>query len=308
MKSVESAKGANYLQIDHIIKKLLSSEGVILKPSPEAYDEFDEVKKYFDQKPVEGYMIWIKKQIKHPLSTCIAISSPKVHQRLNNLVIVESGIEAELYSICNAVKPILGGKHEGHTKIILKENSSLKLRHFHKWGASDEVKTTSEIVLEKGATLFSFYKCISPLRKLRVESNALLGPNASANFEASILAKNEEAELFDTMVLNGDNSNGVIKLRMISDSNASIVSRSKIVANGAGRGHIDCMGLLLSNNSIISSIPEIFTKNKGAILTHEASIGKISEEEIYYLRSRGLSEDEAINLIITGFLGETLLH
>jgi len=308
MKSVKNARSANYLQIDHIVKKLLSSEGVILKPIYEAYDEFEEVQKYFDKKPEEGYMIWIKKQVKHPLSTCIAISSFGIHQRLNNLVIVESGIEAELYSICNAVKPVLCGIHEGHTKIILKENSSLKIRHFHKWGQSDDVKVTSEVVLEKGATFFSFYKCISPLKKLRVESSAILSSNASANFEVSILAKNEEAELFESMILDGDNSNGVIKLKMISDSNASITSRSKIIANGAGRGHIDCTGLLLSDNSVISSIPEIYTKNKGAILTHEASIGKISEEEINYLRSRGLTEEEAISLIVTGFLGETLLR
>lgn len=308
MKSVKNAKSANYLQIDHIVKKLLSEEGVILRPSPEAYEEFEDIRRYLDQKPEEGYMIWIKKQIKHPINTCIAISSPKIHQRLNNIVIVEIGIEAEMYSICNAVKPILCGVHEGHTKIILKENSSLKLRHFHKWGVEDEVTTTSEFILENGATLYSSYKCISPLKKLKVGSLAILNSRASANFEVSIMAKNEEAILDESMILEGDNSNGIIKLRMISDSNAKIMSQSKIVANGAGRGHIDCMGLLLSNDSIISSIPEIFTKNKGATLTHEASIGKISEAEINYLRSRGLTEEEAVNLIVTGFLGEALIH
>ncbi|MEM2040427.1 MAG: SufD family Fe-S cluster assembly protein [Nitrososphaerota archaeon] len=308
MKNVKNAKSANYLQIDHIIKKLLSEEGVILRPSPEAYEEFEDIRRYLDQKPEEGYMIWIKKQIKHPINTCIAISSPKIHQRLNNIVIVESGIEAEMYSICNAVKPVLCGVHEGYTKIILKENASLKLRHFHKWGIGDEVITTSEFILENGATLHSSYKCISPLKKLEVGSLAVLNSRASANFEVSIMAKNEEANIDETMILEGDNSNGIIKLRMISDSNARIMSRSKIIANGAGRGHIDCMGLLLSNDSIISSVPEIFTKNKGATLTHEASIGKISETEINYLRSRGLTEEEAINLIVTGFLGEALIH
>ncbi len=308
MKSVRNAKSANYLQINHVIKKLLSEEGVILRPSAEAYEEFEEAKKYLDKRPSEGYFIWVRQQISHPLSTCITISSPNIHQNINNLIIVDPGINVEIYSICNAAKPVLCGVHEGYTKIILKENSSLKLRHFHKWGVSDEVKTVTEVMLEKGASMLSFYKCISPLKKLSVSSTAFLEKNSSANFEVSILAKDEEAELYESLFLNGDNSNGIIKLRMISDRNAKITSHSKIVANGAGIGHIECMGLLLSNNSIISSIPEIFTKNKEATLTHEASIGKISEDEINYLRSRGLTEEEAISLIVTGFLGETLLH
>ncbi len=64
------------------------------------------------------------------------------------------------------------------------------------------------------------------------------------------------------------------------------------------------MGLLLDGNSSIDAVPELLNKNKDATLTHEASIGRISEEELSYLRSRGLTEDEAIGLIVTGFLGE----
>jgi len=96
----------------------------------------------------------------------------------------------------------------------------------------------------------------------------------------------------------------MIKLRMISDENSKISSHSKIVARGGGKGHIDCMGLLLSESSFINSTPELVNANKNAVLTHEAAIGKISEEELNYLRSRGLSKDEAVNLIVTGFLGE----
>jgi len=76
-----------------------------------------------------------------------------------------------------------------------------------------------------------------------------------------------------------------------------------MVANDAGTGHV-CMGLLLSENSSIQAIPELINRNKDVSLTHEASVGKISEEALNYLRSRGLTEDEATDLIITGFLGE----
>ena len=65
------------------------------------------------------------------------------------------------------------------------------------------------------------------------------------------------------------------------------------------------MGLLLSEKSSINSMPELYNKDMNAVLTHEASVGRISEEELNYLRSRGLTENETISLIVTGFLGET---
>lgn len=82
------------------------------------------------------------------------------------------------------------------------------------------------------------------------------------------------------------------------------ISRIRMVANEAGTGHVDCMGLLLAEDVAINVTPELINKNKDASLTHEASVGKISEENLNYLRSRGLTEDEAIDLIVAGFLGE----
>jgi len=111
--------------------------------------------------------------------------------------------------------------------------------------------------------------------------------------------------MYDSILLKGEKSRGSFKLRMVSDENSRIISHSKITATGAGRGHIDCMGLLLSEKSSINSMPELCNKNMNAVLTHEASVERISEEELNYLRSRGLTEDEAISLIVTGFLGET---
>jgi Fe-S cluster assembly scaffold protein SufB len=64
------------------------------------------------------------------------------------------------------------------------------------------------------------------------------------------------------------------------------------------------MGLLLSDSGSIVAEPKLVNRNKDASLTHEASVGKISEDILNYLRSRGLTEDQAIDLVVTGFLGE----
>ncbi|MGQ9726859.1 MAG: SufD family Fe-S cluster assembly protein [Candidatus Bathycorpusculaceae bacterium] len=287
---------------------MLAEEGVILMPSSEAYERLEWTRTYFDKKPEEGYFIWVKKQINHPVSTCIAISSPKVYQDMRNLVIVENNVNAYVYSICNAVKPNLHGSHTGYTKIILRENSQLNLLQFHKWGENDEVLSSTEFILEKGTILKSLYKCSTPPRKLKVESKTLQKFGSSTDLEIAVLAKNGDVEIHDSIFLKEDKSSGITKLRMVADENSRILSHSKIVAEGAGRGHVDCMALLLSANSSVNSIPELLNNNKNAVLTHEASIGKVSEEELNYLRSRGLTEDEAVNFIVTGFLGEPVVY
>jgi hypothetical protein len=65
---------------------------------------------------------------------------------------------------------------------------------------------------------------------------------------------------------------------------------------------LDCQGLLVDKEAKISLIPQLVCKNKEAQITHEASIGKINEEQLTYLRMRGLAETQAIDLIINGFL------
>jgi hypothetical protein len=67
------------------------------------------------------------------MSTCFTISSPKAYQNPTNLVVVEKDIVIEIYSVCNVSKPILNAEHKGYSKVILKENSTLKMKHFHYW-------------------------------------------------------------------------------------------------------------------------------------------------------------------------------
>ncbi|MCK4492111.1 MAG: SufD family Fe-S cluster assembly protein [Candidatus Altiarchaeales archaeon] len=304
---MKNAGNVNYLQVDHEIQQVLAEKGVTIMSSPEAYRKFRWTWDHFRREPEEGYFIWVKKQIDHPLTTCIAMSSPKVSQNPGNLVVIEENIKVEIHSVCNAIEENLRGEHVGHSKIIVKENSELKMRHLHSWGKRDLVESGLEFLLGKGAGLSHTYKCLSVPRRLKIENITFLDSRSSANSETVVLARGGEVDLHDSTFLNGEESGGVMKLRMIADKGSRISSHSRMIANNAGKGHLDCTGLLLDEKSVIDSVPELLNKNKKAILTHEASIGRISEESLNYLRSRGLTEDEAINLIVTGFLGEDAL-
>ncbi len=264
---MKNVRKANFLQVNNEIRRLLAEEGVIILPSSQAYRKLKWSRDHFEQKPEEGYFIWVKKQISHPLTTCIAISSPKIFQNLRNLIVIEKDVKAEVHSICNTMKKNLYGSHIGHTKVILKEQSTLQMRHFHKWEKGDTVSSSLEFHLQKGATLFHVYKCLAVPEKLKTELKSFLDSHTSANLETDVLAKRGNVNMYDSTFLNGEEASAITKVRIVADQDSKITSHSKMIANNAGVGHVDCMGLLLSEKSSISTVPELI-KQKQKRYTH----------------------------------------
>jgi len=299
----KSVKNANYWQVDHKIKNIFEVKGVTVLPSPEAWNKFKWARKWFAKQPNEGYFIWVKKQIDLPFFTCVSIFSKNIRQDLQNLLIIEKNLKVNLKGVCNSQKRDLNCGHKARGKIILKEGSSLKYEHIHSWGEKDIIQPSYEFLLEKNSELDYTYKNLFAPKKLKIKTDFDLLAGAAANIKIIADCRQSQTEIKDTLRLNGEGSSGQIQLRLVGRKNSRIEAKSSIVASSAGKGHLDCQGLLIDKDSIISLDPKLVCKNKLAQLTHEASIGKISEEELNYLRMRGLAESEAIDLIVNGFLG-----
>lgn len=289
------------MQEDHQVN-ILPIEGVELLKITDAIKKYPWVREQVP-KPVEGYFMWIKETIKIPLSGCFLIASPRVKQKPANLIVLEKDVSATLRTICAAKLPDLVGNHTGFTKIILKENSQLNIEHVHRWGKRDMVITSLSIFLHPYACLKYDYRSLESPRKLGIITKAELFDSASFSLTTAVDAENSNITTKEVFSLIGAKSRGEIKLRFVGRNNSYVKALSKILGLGdEAVGHLDCQGILLSDSSYIDLIPELVSRNKTVMLTHEASIGRISEEVLLYLRSRGLTEEEAINLIVTGFL------
>jgi len=299
---MKSVKNANFWQIDHKVKNIFEVKGVTILPSPEAWQKFTWTRKFFGEKPKEGYFIWVKRKIDFPLATCITIASPKISQDLRNLLVIEKNIKAKANVICNAKEKFLCGKHLARGKLILKEGVFLEYNHIHKWGEKDFVSPDYEFTLEKGARLIYNYRNLFPPENLEFKTTIHSRENTSSNLNFIINSLNSKTKVKDTVFLEGKNSQTVVRLRLVGRKKSQIEAISQIFAEAPGKGHLDCQGLLVDKTAKISLIPQLVCQNKEAQITHEASIGKISEEELTYLRMRGLSEKEAIDLIVSGFL------
>ncbi len=299
---MKNARNVHFWQIDNQVKKILKVKGVILLTSPEAWRKFSWTRKYFSQKPEQGYFIWVKNQINFPLFSCVSIAHKNINQKLQNLLIIEKNLKVSLQGSCNALKKDLNGKHKANGKIILKQGSGLKYNHIHSWGEKDIVEPEYEFILEKNSKLDYTYKTLFTPQKLRINNSFSLSAGASCDIKMIVNCVKTETNIKDVLILKGPGSSGVINLRLVGGEESKILAHSQVIADSESKGHLDCQGLLTDKKSQISLVPELICKNKLAQITHEASIGKISEEQLIYLRMKGLTEKEATNLIINGFL------
>jgi len=304
MKNVKiaSKKSANFFYLNNTLKNIFAPEGVEILESPVAFKKYSWLKKYWQEKPKEGYFIWVKQQPKQLLTTCVVISRSKTIQNLRNLLIIEKGIAAESLVSCSAFAIGLCAKHQAQGMIVLKEGASLSYKHLHSWGKNDYVEPDYEFILEKGARLDYFYQLLNPPKALTFKTKFSLKEKSSANLNVIMRGKNASINIEEEMDLLGKGAQGTVNLRLVAEQNTKIKAVNKLIAQAEGRGHLECQGMILDNQSSIELIPDLINNNKNSLLTHEASIGKINQEEINYLRARGLSQKEAINLIVNGFL------
>ncbi len=309
IKSAKAVKTA-YKQLDHHIEEILSMSGSLVMNSVEAWDKFSWTKKYFIDKPQEGYFIWIKDQPDCSFLGCVSLDKPGTKQQLNNLIVIEAGLYVDLTGTCESATLLSETKngqfrsHQAKGKLVLRKGSSLYYQHLHDWDKNDQISTNYEFFLEEGASLEYTYKINSAAATMNLQAQIHLAKGARSDLKILADCQETNINLTDIAFLEGAGANAISTLRLVGRKNAKIKACSRIIAQVAAKGHLDCGGLMLDKTAEIMLIPELLVKDQNAQLTHEASIGKLSAEQILYLRSRGLTAKEAEDLILRGFLSE----
>ena len=130
----------------------------------------------------------------------------------------------------------------------------------------------------------------------------LVGKGAVSRFYSLLVGSpGSELDVGGRIVLKAEDTRAEIIARAISNG-GRIISRGDLIGEVTGvKAHLECRGLLLKGG-LIHAIPELQGKVDGVEMSHEAAVGKIAQEEIQYLMSRGLAEDEATSTIVRGFL------
>lgn len=197
-------------------------------------------------------------------------------------------------------------QHDGIHTFHLEEDCKVKYVEKHLGvgiGSGEKVlNPTTEVYMKSGSEFEMETIQIGGVSYSNRKTKAVLDDNTKLIIKEKIKTdKKQKAITAFDVVLKGKNSS----VEVISRSVAKDSSRQKFVSNLHGRnecfGHVECDGIILDNAQIISE-PKITAENINATLIHEAAIGKIAGDQLIKLQTLGLSEEEAQNEIIKGFL------
>ena len=173
----------------------------------------------------------------------------------------------------------------------------------HNWAEEMDVRPRSVAQVEEGGLFINNYICMKPVRSIQMyPTTHLVGDNATAMFYSVIVGSpGSDFDIGGRIFLKKPGCRAEIIQRAISNG-AHIMNRGHLIGEATDiKAHLECKGLLLKGG-IIDSIPQLEAHVEGVEMSHEAAVGKVAQEEIYYLMSRGLSEQEATSTIVRGFL------
>jgi len=276
----------------------------------------DKNKDEFTKKVAEdysgGYFMRIMPgaEVAFPLQSCLMITQKNLEQRVHNIIIAEENSNAHIITSCLQHSSVPKASHLGISEIYVKKGATLNFTMIHQWSENTIVRPRSAARLEDKSTFVSNYVCMRPVKDVQMYPVAQCnGEDSRVSFN-SILYGHQESlmDIGSKAILNGKGSKAEMISRAIARAGSKMIIRGMIEGNNNDcKGHLECRGLLMDDLSVMQSIPELIAKKKGVEITHEAAVGKISEKEIAYLMTRKLTRDQAVSLIIRGFMDVGIL-
>ena len=308
----------------HSIHKELKEQGVIYTDIETAMVEYEDMlKEYFmtlitvnDHKFAAlhgavwsgGSFIYVPKGVKvnMPLQSYFRLNAPEAGQFEHTLIIVDEGADLHYIEGCSAPKYQKNALHAGAVELFVRKGARLRYSTIENWSRNMyHLNTKRAIVEDDGVVEWisgSFGSRVSMLYPMSI----LKGDRSRCEFTGVTFAA--AGQYLDTgckIIHQGKQTSSTVHSKSISKNGGTAFYRGllKVLPEATGaRSTVECESLMLDNESTSDTIPIIDINNDSVDIGHEAKIGRISDEAIFYLMSRGISEDEAKAMIVRGFV------
>ncbi|HDN80198.1 MAG TPA: SufBD protein [Chloroflexi bacterium] len=243
--------------------------------------------------------------IEYPVHLCFGVLPKEGVQEIHSHFEIGDGAQVAFLTHCtfpNAVKV----KHVMDARIRVGKGALMHYAesHYHGESGGIEVISKAQIEVEEGGRYISGFE-LTHGRVGKLEFDYVV--DVAARGVAELTAKaygygDDEIVVRETIRLNGERARGMAKSRIAVRDRA----RSEVVGTTEGnapftRGHVDCVEIV-RDNAVANAIPVVRVKDPTAYITHEAAIGTVNKKELETLMARGLSEEEAVDVIIKGML------
>ncbi|MCI9063337.1 MAG: Fe-S cluster assembly protein SufB [Clostridia bacterium] len=307
----------------HSIKEELVKQGVIYTDMETAVREYpDIVKEHFmrcvpmnDHKFVAlhaavwsgGSFVYVPKGVKVdiPLQSYFRLNSPESGQFEHTLIIVDEGASLHFIEGCSAPKYNKVNLHAGCVELYVKDNSYLRYSTIENWSKNMLNLNTKKAIVGKNAQIDwvsgSFGSKISMLYPMSI----LNGEGAKTEYTGiSFAGKGQNLDTGFKVIHNAPNTSSVVNSKSISKNGGIGTYRgfTQIMPHATNsKCSVSCDSLMLDDISKSDTIPVNDIRTDEIEFSHEAKIGKISDKTIFYLMSRGISEEDAKAMIVRGF-------
>ena len=312
--------------IYHSGKDELKDKGVIFLSSDDALKKHEDLfKEYFnnlvryDENKYTalngalwsgGSFIYIPPYTKldRPLQSYFRIESEALGQFERTIIIVDEGAELSYIEGCTAMSHSANSLHAGVVEIYVKDKAKCKYSTIQNWSKDVYNLVTKRAIVGSNGLMEWVDGNIGSKVTMKYPACILMGDGAVGNSISIAYAK--EGQVLDAgakMIHIGKNTRSNIVSKSIAEGGGSANYRGTTkITSGAENSFasIKCDTIMLDDNSISDTIPNNVVNNTSSILEHEATVSKISEEKMFYLMSKGLTENKAKELLVMGFIGD----
>lgn len=303
--STKYQDGLEMISLKQAIKKhdgLKDYYWKIMDPTKDKYT----AKSYLES--ADGYFIHVKSgyHIKNPVQTCMILNGNKSIQNLHNIVIVDDDASLEMITGCSTTH-INEAIHIGVSEIYVGNNSNLTFSMIHSWGKQTGVRPRTSCLLGSNSNYINNYVILDTVGSLQSFPVATIGENSSATYNTMCIShKGSDIDTGGMVNLNGKKSRAEIMSRSIS-AGGRMCARGRLVGNAPEiKAHLECRSIIVKDGGTTIAVPELEANLANVDMTHEAAVGKIARDQIEYLMSRGLNEDQAVSMIVRGFLSGSI--
>ena len=254
-----------------------------------------------------GSFVYVPKGVKVeiPLQSYFRLNAAGAGQFEHTLIIVEEGAYLHFIEGCSAPKYNVANLHAGCVELYVGKNATLRYSTIENWSKNMYNLNTKRAKVEEGGKVEwvsgSFGSHVSYLYPMSI----LAGRGARAEFTGVTFAgKGQNLDTGCKIVHSAPDTSSYVNTRSISKSGGISTFRSSVVVNHQAKNSksaVSCQSLMLDSESRSDTIPAMDIRTSQADIGHEAKIGRISDQAVFYLMSRGISEEEARALIVSGF-------
>ena len=254
-----------------------------------------------------GSFVYVPKgvSVTIPLQSYFRLNAPGAGQFEHTLIIVDEGAYLHFIEGCSAPKYNVANLHAGCVELYVGKNAKLRYSTIENWSKNMYNLNTKRAIVEEGGTIEwvsgSFGSHVSYLYPMSI----LKGDDSRMEFTGITFAG--EGQNLDTgakVVHTGKRTSSYINTKSISKDGGVSTFRSSVQIGKQASGSkasVSCQSLMLDDKSRSDTIPAMDIRTQDADIGHEAKIGRISDEAVFYLMSRGISEEDARAMIVSGF-------